>query len=501
MAWLLPPERDIGVLKAPIRSTLILLGLFLFVILAFGLLERLGVDLGLAPVGVIGAAVSLFVVAALLSHSRRAVDFYLADRKTSSAFSGLAGAAALAGILTIGLAGGAYVAFPDFLVAAAGLAAGFLLMAVMLAPGLRRVGAYSAGDYLAARYGGVWVRFTFATVAFVVCFLLLVAHLKVTAPLFATVIGLTPAQALYGAAGVTVLAVLPGGMRSLTWTQAIQYFVVLFGCLVPAGSLIVHGAAGDIAVEREFATLLSEALPDWESGNAASGTVLPFLLAAFGAASLPILTARSLTAASSRGALLSIGWAAVYGLVLVAVGLLLALLLDEAGDWDAANGLLQVAALFASLPAVLAGLVLAGVLAALFAVGVAALFAATSAISHDLWDEILDKRGPEGRRILIARVTLILVAAAAAALVPVLNVEPSALLRWALALSAAGGIAPIVIGLVWKRALDIGAIGGMVAGFGFAGLAFVLEQSRLFGGAEAGGLGMIGAPTAALVGL
>jgi cation/acetate symporter len=194
------------------------------------------------------------------------------------------------------------------------------------------------------------------------------------------------------------------------------------------------------------------------------------------------------------------GWAAVYGLVLVAVGMLLALLLDEAGDWDAASGLLQVAALFASLPAVLAGLVLAGVLAALFAVGVAALLAATSAISHDLWDEILDKRGPEGRRILIARVALILVAAAAAALVPVLNVEPSALLRWALALSAAGGIAPIAIGLVWKRALDIGAIGGMVAGFGFAGLAFVLEQSRLFGGAEAGGLGMIGAPTAALVG-
>ena len=501
MAWLLPPERDIGVLRAPVRSTLILLGVFLLVLLAFGLMERLGVEAGLGPVGILAAAVALFVVAALLSHSRRAVDFYLADRKTSAAFGGLAGAAGLAGLLTIGLAGGAYVSYLDFLVAVTGLAVGFLLMAVAFAPGLRRVGAYSAGDYLAARFGGVWVRLTWAVVAFTVCFLLLVAHLKVTAPLFATVVGMTPAHALYLAAGVTVLAVLPGGMRSLTWTQAIQYFVVLFGCLVPAGSLIVRGTAGDIAVERQFATLLAEALPDWQSGDATSGTLLPFLLAAFGAASLPHLTARALTATSTRGALISMGWAVLYAFVLVMVGLLLALLLDEAGDWNAASGLLQVAALFASLPAVLAGLVLAGILAALFAIGVPSLFAATTAISHDVWDEIIDRQGPEGRRILIARLTLIAVAAAAVGLAPLLDVEPSALLRWALALSASGGIAPLVVGFWWRRAIDIGAIGGMVAGFGFTGLAFVLEQSRLFGGAEEGGLGVIGAPTAAVVGL
>ena len=501
MAWLLPPERDIGVLRAPIRSTAILLGVFLLVVLAFGLLERLGVEAGLAPVGVLGAAIALFVVAALLSHSRRAVDFYLADRKTSAGFGGLAGAAGFAGLLSIGLAGGAYRGYVEFLAAAAGLAVGFLILAFALAPGLRRVGAYSAGDYLAARFGGVWVRLTWAIVAITVCFLLLVAHLKITAPLVATVVGLTPEHALYAATGVTVLAVLPGGMRSLTWTQAIQYFVILVACLVPAVSLIVRGTTGDAAMQNEFATRLAQSLPDWRVGDATSGTALPFLLAAAGAASLPHLTARSLTAASTRGALISMAWAVLYTLVLIVVGLLLALLLDEAGDWDAADGLLQVAALFASLPAVLAGLVLAGVLAALFAVGVASLFTASCAISHDIWDEIVDRRGPEGRRIVIARLALIVVAALATALVPLLKVEPSALLRWALALSASGGIAPLIIGLWWRRAIDIGAIAGMVAGFGFTGLAFVLEQSRLFAGPEGGGLGAIGAPTAAVVGL
>ena len=501
MAWLLPPERDIGVLKAPVRSTLVLFGLFLLVLLAFALAERIGVDGGLAPVGVLGAALAVFVVAALLAHSRRAVDFYLADRKTSAAFNGLAGAAGLVGLLTIALAAGTFAGFTDFLVMAAGLAVGFLVAAAVIAPELRRVAAYSAGDYLAARYRGIWVRLAWAAVAFTVCFLLLIAHLKVAAPLFATVVGVTPAYALIAAAAVTALAVLPGGMRSLTWTQAIQYLVVLLACLVPAVSLIVRGAAGNVALEQEFAAVLAEALPDWRSSGAARGTLLPFLLAAAGAAALPHLTARALSAASARGAFMTMGWAVLYAAALVMTAVLLALLLAEVGDWNAADGILQVAALFASLPAVLAGLVLAGALAALFAIGVASLFAATCALSHDVWDEVVDTSGPEGRRILIARLTLVAIAAAAAALAPFLAVEPAALLSWALALAASGGIAPLLVGLWWRRAIDIGAIAGMVAGFGFTGLAFLLEQSGLFGGAEGGGIAAIGAPAAGLAGL
>jgi cation/acetate symporter len=501
MAWLLPPERDIGVLKAPVRSTLLLLGMFVGVLLALALLERLGVDGGLTPVGVLGGAAATFVFAAFLSHSRRAVDFYVADRKTSAPFAGLAGAGAFAGLLAVGLAGGGFTSYTSFLETAAGLVVGFLLSAVLLGPRLRRFGAYSAGDYLAIRYGSAWVRLTWALVAFAVCFLLLVAHLEVAAPLFATVIGLSPTHALFAVAGVTVLLLLPGGMRSLTWTQAIQYFVILMACIVPACSLIVRGATGDIAVAREFGAVLSAALP--VRGNAASNssTALAFALAALGGASLPHLTMRAMTAASPRGAFMSMAWAAVYSMILVSAGLFLALLLGELGDWDAAGGLLQIAALFESLPAVLAGLVLAGVLAALFAIGAAALFAATGAVAHDICDEILDRRAPEGRRIIFARVTLILLAVAAAAFVPILSVEPAALFRWALALSAAGGLAPILVGFWWRRAIDIGAIAGMVAGFGFAGLAFVLEQTGLLGGVSAGGIASIGAPTAGLAGL
>ena len=500
MAWLLPPVRDIGVLKAPIRSTLVLVGLFVLVVLAFGLLERLGLDAGLAPVGVLLASVMLFIVAALLSHSRRAVDFYVADRKATATFSGLAGAGGLTGLLTIGLAGGAFGSYREFLVAALGLVAGALVLAMAIAPGLRRISAYSAGDYIGARFGGPWVRLAWAGLAFTVSMLLLVAHLKVSAALFATVIGLTPATALYAVAGVTALAVLPGGMRSVGWTQAIQYLVVLIACLVPAGSLILRGTAGDVALASDVAALLADTVPDWGSREAASGTVLPFLLAALGAAALPHLIARALTAASPRSACLSLIWSAAFTLILAAVALVLGLLLSETADWSGTAGPLPIAALFISLPAVLAGLVLAGAVAALFAVGVATLFSATAALTHDIWDEIIDRKGPEGRRIIIARVVLVVVAAAATALTPILKVEPAALLRWALAISAAGGLAPLVVGLWWRRAIDIGAIAGMVAGFGFAGLAFVLSESGLFGGADAGGIAAIGAAAAAIAG-
>ncbi len=502
MAWLLPPERDIGVLRAPVRSTLILLGLFLLGFLAFGLLERLGIEVWLAPIGVIAGAVAVFIVAALLSHSRRAVDFYVADRRTPASFGGLAVAAGFAGLLTIGLAGGAFGTYDEFLVMAAGFAAGLVFVAFTIAPRLRHVGGYSAGDYLALRFGGTWVRLIFAVIAFTVSFLLLVAQLKITAPIFATVIGLTPRHALYAAAGVTVLAVLPGGMRSLTWTQAIQYFIVLVACLVPAGSLIMRGTAGDMAAANEFASLLGSAIPNAEASGGDTGTALPFLLAAFGMAALPHLTARALTAGSERAAATSMIWAVLYAVILVLVGLFLAILFEEIGDWSAAGGLLQIAALFASLPAVLAGLVLAGALAAPFCHrhGVAFRRRHRHQPRHLGRDRRQARHGrpahhhraavpDRGRRLSRRAWRRSSTSSRRRCCAGRWRWPPPAGWRRSSSGLPGGG-----------RSISA-PIAGMVAGFGFTGLAFVLQQSGLFGGAAGGGIAAMGAPTAGIAGL
>jgi cation/acetate symporter len=231
--------------------------------------------------------------------------------------------------------------------------------------------------------------------------------------------------------------------------------------------------------------------------------LLPFLLAAIGAASLPHLTARTLTAQSGREAGSLMAWGVLFAVLLLATGLVLAkLVASAAGIPVVADGnLLQLGAVFAVLPAVLGGLVLAGMLAALFALGQAALFSAASAISHDLWDEILDRRGPEGRRIIVARLILVSVAAAAALIVPIWPAEAPSLLAWALALAAAGSFVPLVLGLWWRRCNEVGALGGIVAGFGFTGLVFLLDQHVIPEAMISSGWSNVGAPIAALTGL
>ncbi len=309
---------------------------------------------------------------------------------------------------------------------AAGLAVGYLVLAFAIAPGLRAFGAYTAGDFIAARFGGLLARLIWAAMTFSVSFLLFVAHLKIAAPLIATLLGITPEHALYAAAGLTAMAALPGGMRSLSWTQAIQYFVIALACVVPAAFFASGEPVSESAIAAQFNTLLIRSLPDWQSAGAA-GWVLPFLLAALGAASLPHLNARALSAPSGREAVTSMMWAVLFSFVLVLAGFVLFELLAGAVAPDASQGavggLVQLAALFSALPSVLAGLLLAGTLAALFSLGQAALFSAAAAISHDVWDEIIDRKGPEGRRIMLARLILIGVSAGAVALVPLWQAE------------------------------------------------------------------------------
>ena len=119
----------------------------------------------------------------------------------------------------------------------AGCLVGIVGTAVLIGPRLRSLGPYTAGDFLAARFGGILPRLAWAVIAFSVSLLLLVAHLKIAADLIGKIVPTTPPHALVAAAALTAFAALPGGMRSLTWTQAIQYFVIAVACLAPLGFL------------------------------------------------------------------------------------------------------------------------------------------------------------------------------------------------------------------------------------------------------------------------
>lgn len=495
MAGLLPPERDFGVPRTPRRAVAALFGIFAVLLIAGALVERIGMDSGFVPVAVLGAALTLFALIALVSQSRRAVDFHVADRRIRGVFGGLAAASVFAGLLALGILGGAYATRPLLIASAAGFAFGFLLLAVFIAPSLRWSGAASVGDFLDRRFGSAPLRLAMAAVAVMASLALFIAQLQIASELLSMLTGLDARRALLVTAGLTALPAFAGGIRSLTWTQAVQYLVALLACLVPAAFLT---ASGEAPVDAEFRALLLHNL--WTMNADLSELSVAFLFAALGAAALPPLLSRTLAAVSPRGAALSMMWAALLAVALFAASLIFWQAFSQAAggmvETMGGSGLLQLATLFAALPEVLGGLVLAGAFAALLAVGQAALLSAATSLSHDAL-EAIDPRGPETLRIVLARIVVVVLALGVAALLSARRADAGGLTQWALAFAAAGGLPPLLLGLRWKRCSDIGALSGCLAGFGVALLAFLAERG-LMGGS--GGLGALGAPAAALAG-
>ena len=479
MAGLLPPVRDIGVMRAPVRSCLFLAGIFVAILLCLALVGRLGIVPDRLSQAVIVAAFAFAALVGLAAHGVRPVDFYVADRGVPAALNGMAAAMALTGFAVVGIAGG--VTESGLVRQIAGLLIGYGLAALFFAAGLRRFGGYSVPDFFAARFGGAAIRVLAAAIVFASSFLVLLAILAAAEPLVSGIFGLGSDLALTLTAAALILAVLPGGVRSLTWTEIVYFFLVAFGCLFPAALLSIQ-AAGEtspaIASAAELEALMAPFVDPFAGDP--RGWASTLALFAIGSASLPLVLQRALTAESPRAAAGSMIWAMLFVVMLMAGALAFA---SSLGIWSAVGGTgaIAPAALVADLSPVIIGLVLAALLATIFACGQAALVAAAAAVSYDLWDCILDRHGPSGRRILVARLALIGVAAGAGRLAANFPLSPATLFAWALAIAAAAIFAPLLLALHWRRCNSIGALTGMGGGAALALLAFAFDSALLPG--------------------
>lgn len=500
MAGLRPPEADVGALRAPMRSCLSILGLLVLLLLALALLERLGIGTGRIPITLVVVSAGLAVAVALLSHGRRSADFYAADGRVVARLGGLAIAGMLAGALLISADDEASAASPPFIASASGLLLGIVLSALLIAPRLRRAGGQSPGDFFAARFGAA-ARLSSAIVACAASLLIVVACARSASPSIAEITGLAERDAMVAVAILAALAVIPGGMRALTWTQLFQYFVMALACLVPAAILAFEGGADAGADAGRDLTALFGSLPN-ASGDVVS-LASTFLLFAGGTAVLPPLLARVHAAPSPQQAASSLLWSLLFVIALAAGALVLADGL--AGSVDpaetGAGPLSSPGSILVQLPAVLAGLVMAGVLSAILSLAQAALFSASSAVSRDTWQAVSRRPGREGRRILAARLVVIAAAAAGGALASAWPLAAPETLAWALAMSVAGSLAPLAAGLLWRRCTAIAAVAGMLTGFAVICLvlsvrlgltpAWVAPDAARFGPAPAALLGTL----------
>ena len=128
----------------------------------------------------------------------------------------------------------------------------------------------------------------------------------------------------------------------------------------------------------------------------------------------------------------------------------------------------------AGLPFVISGLVAAGGMAAAMSTADGLLLAIANALSHDLYYKIIDPKADTRHRLIVARVLLLAIGAAAALIASLQLTGILGAVAWAFCFACSGLFFPLVLGIWWKRANRAGAIAGMALGF-LAGSAYLVH--------------------------
>ena len=169
-----------------------------------------------------------------ISRTAQVSEYYVAGRRVPAFYNGMATAADwMSAASFIGMAGSLYLQGYDGLAFVLGWTGGYVLVAVLVAPYLRKFGAYTVPDFLAARYEGNLARFVGVVVLISCSFIYLMGQLTGTGLVMSRLIGIPFEYGVFvGLAGILVCSML-GGMRAVTWTQVAQYIVLIIAYLIP----------------------------------------------------------------------------------------------------------------------------------------------------------------------------------------------------------------------------------------------------------------------------
>ncbi|HEY8707350.1 MAG TPA: VC_2705 family sodium/solute symporter, partial [Burkholderiaceae bacterium] len=198
------------------------------------LLERMGLPRRWIGVVFLLATVGLYAGIGIISRTTDAAEYYVAGRRVPAMYNGMATAADwMSAASFIGLAGTLYLQGYGGLAYVIGWTGGFVLVAVLLAPYLRKFGAFTIPDFLAERYGGNAARGVGLMAAILCSFVYLVAQIYAVGLITSQLTGVDFVLGIFlGLGGVLVCSFL-GGMRAVTWTQVAQYIILSIAYLIP----------------------------------------------------------------------------------------------------------------------------------------------------------------------------------------------------------------------------------------------------------------------------
>jgi cation/acetate symporter len=209
-------------------------GGFLAFIILLAIAEQMGLPRKYIGYTFLVATIGLYAMIGIMSRTVEVSEYYVAGRRVPAFFNGMAtGADWMSAASFIGMAGTLYLVGFDGLAFVMGWTGGYVLVALFLAPYLRKFGQFTIPDFLGARYGGNAAR-TIGVFAAILCsFVYVVAQIYGVGLITSRFTGLEFGIGVFvGLGGILVCSFL-GGMRAVTWTQVAQYIILIIAYLTP----------------------------------------------------------------------------------------------------------------------------------------------------------------------------------------------------------------------------------------------------------------------------
>ena len=215
-------------------------GGFIAFVIVLAILEQMGLNRDWIGFIFLLATIGLYAGIGIMSRTTDAAEYYVAGRRVPAVYNGMAtGADWMSAASFIGMAGTLYLTGYSGLAFIMGWTGGYVLVALFLAPYLRKFGQFTIPDFLGERYGGNLPRFIGIVAAILCSFTYVVAQIYGVGIITTRLTGVAFELGIFvGLGGILVCSFL-GGMRAVTWTQVAQYIILILAYMIPVVWLAV----------------------------------------------------------------------------------------------------------------------------------------------------------------------------------------------------------------------------------------------------------------------
>jgi cation/acetate symporter len=477
---------------------------------------------------IVGLSFAMYIWIGYSNRVRDTKGFYVAGQGVPAIANGAATAADwMSAASFISMAG--LIAFMgyDGTIYLMGWTGGYVLLALLLAPYLRKFGKYTVPDFVGDRYYSQFARVLAALATVIISLTYVAGQMRGVGIVFSRFLGVNiTTGVIVGMAIVAFFAIL-GGMKGITWTQVAQYAVLIVAYLIPAVAIASKLGLNPVP---QISFTFSDIVPKLNALQTDLGLVeyvQPFqtktMLDIFcitvalmvGTAGLPHVITRFYTVPTVRAARYSAGWALLFIALLYTTAPAIATFakfnllntlngktladvqaLEWAAKWEKTgllkfedkntDGILTFSSdkaateilidndiIVLSTPEVaelapwVIGLVAAGGLAAALSTASGLLLAMSSAVSHDIYYRIINRNASESNRLMVGRIMILF----AIVLAGYFGINPPGfvgqVVAMAFGLAAASNFPAILLGIFDKRTNAAGATSGLLVGLVF----------------------------------